>query len=115
MAMINADPRSESAGETLTRELIARLNLPMPEAQVEVHSPAGRHRFDFAWKEKKVALEFDGRVKYFGYRPADEVIYQERRREKALTEDGWRLVRAEWKDVFREQEFKNRILTALRR
>lgn len=115
MAIINADPRSESAGETLTRELIARLNLPMPEAQVEVHSPAGRHRLDFAWKEKKVALEFDGKVKYFAYRPTDEVIYQERRREKALTEDGWRFVRVEWKDVFREQEFKNRILCALRR
>ncbi|WP_427005035.1 type IV toxin-antitoxin system AbiEi family antitoxin domain-containing protein [Pseudarthrobacter sp. H2] len=115
MAMINADPRSESAGETLTRELIARLNLPTPEAQVEVHSPAGRHRLDFAWKEKKVALEFDGRVKYFDYQPTDEVIYQERRREKALTEDGWRFVRVEWKDLFREQEFKNRILAAHRR
>ncbi len=65
LALINADPRSESAGETLTRELIARLNLPMPEAQLEVHSRAGRHRLDFAWKEEKVALEFDGKVKYF--------------------------------------------------
>ena len=115
MALSNADPRSESAGETLTRELITRLNLPLPEAQVEVNSRAGRHRLDFAWKEKKVALEFDGKVKYFDYRPTDEVVFQERRREKALTEDGWHFIRVEWKDLFHEQEFKSRILAALRR
>jgi very-short-patch-repair endonuclease len=112
-ALANADIRAESAGETLTRELLARLKLPMPEAQVEVRSRVGRHRFDFAWREKKVALEFDGRIKYFDYAPTAEVLYQERRREKALTEDGWLFVRVEWKDLFREHEFKNRILAAL--
>jgi very-short-patch-repair endonuclease len=115
MALNDADPRSESAGETLTRELIVRLNLPRPEAQVEVNSRAGWHRLDFAWKAKKVALEFDGKVKYFEYKPTDEVVFQERRREKAFTEDGWHFIRVEWKDLFREEEFKNRILTALRR
>ena len=114
MALINADPRSESAGETLTRELISRLNLPMPEPQVEVNSRAGRYRLDFAWKEKKVALEFDGKVKYFDYKPTAEVLFQERQRENALTEDGWKFVRLKWKDLFREHEFKARILTALR-
>ncbi|MDQ0674118.1 putative transcriptional regulator of viral defense system [Pseudarthrobacter siccitolerans] len=112
-ALANADARAESAGETLTRELLARLNLPMPEAQVEVRSRLGWHRFDFAWREKKVALEFDGRIKYFNYAPTAEVLYQERRREKALTEEGWLFVRVEWKDLFREHEFKNRILAAL--
>ena len=114
-ALANADARAESAGETLTRELLARLKLPMPEPQVEVQSRAGRHRLDFAWKEKKVALEFDGKIKYFDYRPTAEVLYQERRREKALTEDGWLFVRVEWKDLFREREFKSRILAALLR
>jgi very-short-patch-repair endonuclease len=114
-ALANADIRSESAGETLTRELLVRLRLPMPEAQVEVQSRVGRHRLDFAWREKKVALEFDGRVKYFDYKPTAEVLFQERRREKALTEDGWLFVRVEWSDLFREHEFKNRILAALRR
>jgi very-short-patch-repair endonuclease len=80
-----------------------------------VNSRAGWHRLDFAWKAKKVALEFDGKVKYFEYKPTDEVVFQERRREKAFTEDGWHFIRVEWKDLFREEEFKNRILTALRR
>lgn len=114
-ALANADACAESAGETLTRELITRLHLPKPEAQVEVRSRAGWHRLDFAWQDKKVALEFDGKVKYFDYKPTAEVLFQERRREKALTEDGWFFVRVEWKDLFREQEFKQRVLTALRR
>lgn len=115
MALANADPRSESAGETLTREVIHRLKLPMPELQVEVTSRAGRFRLDFAWKDKKVALEFDGKVKYFAYRATEEVLFEERRREKALTEEGWFFIRVEWRDLFREQELKNRILAALRR
>jgi hypothetical protein len=110
-----ADPRAESPGETLTRDLIVRLRIPVPEPQVTVMTRRGVYRLDFAWKERKVALEFDGKVKYFDYRPTAEVIYEERQREKTLTEDGWTFVRIEWKDLFREQEFKNRLLLALRR
>ena len=35
--------------------------------------------------------------------------------EKGLTEDGWTFVRVTWANLFREQEFKARILAALRR
>lgn len=111
--LATADPRSESPGETLARELIFRLKIRAPEPQLQVSSPAGRHRLDFGWKEEKVALEFDGRTKYFDYAPTAEVIFEERQREKALTEDGWLFVRVEWKDLFREQEFKDRLLRAL--
>ena len=55
-ALLKADSRSESAGETLTRERLSRLKLPMPEPQVEVQTRLGRHRLDFAWKEQKLAL-----------------------------------------------------------
>ncbi len=113
-ALDNSDPRSESAGETLTRELIQRLSIRPPQPQFEVQSRAGRHRMDFAWKEEKLALEFDGRTKYFDFKPTDEVIFQERRREKALVEEGWRFIRIEWKDLFQERSFKERILRELR-
>jgi very-short-patch-repair endonuclease len=115
LALANADSRSESAGETLTRELLIRLKLPLPEPQVAVAARAGRYRLDFAWKEQKVALEFDGKTKYFDYKPAAEVLFQERQREKELTENGWTFVRVTWADLFREHEFKSRILAALRR
>jgi very-short-patch-repair endonuclease len=114
LALAHADPRSESAGETLTRELLLRLKLPLPEPQVAVATRAGRYRLDFAWKEKKVALEFDGKTKYFDYKPTAEVLFQERQRENALTEDGWTFVRVKWADLFREHEFKARVLAALR-
>lgn len=113
-AIENADVRSESPGETLTRELIHRLCIEPPELQVVVWSPEGKHRLDFAWREKKVALEFDGKVKYFDYEPTDEVIYKERQREKALTEEGWTFIRIKWQDLFQEHEFKMRVLRALR-
>lgn len=115
LALAHADPRSESAGETLTRELLKRLKLPLPEPQVGVATRAGRYRLDFAWKEEKVALEFDGKTKYFDYKPTAEVLFQERQREKALTENGWTFVRVSWADLFREHEFKARVLAALQR
>lgn len=110
-----ADPRSESAGESLTRELLHRLKIRPPELQYVVHTPVGDHRLDFAWPEHKVALEFDGKTKYFDYRPTGDVIFAERRREKALMEQGWTFIRVEWKDLFNEAEFKYRVLGALNR
>jgi very-short-patch-repair endonuclease len=110
-----ADPRSESPGESLTRELLHRLRIEMPEPQYVVRTPLGEHRFDFAWPRKKVALEFDGKVKYFDYQPTGEVLFAERRREKALMEQGWIFLRVEWKDLFSEAEFKYRVLRALGR
>ncbi|MFE4081875.1 hypothetical protein [Paenarthrobacter sp. YIM B13468] len=112
-ALANANLKSESPGETLTRELIQRLGILMPELQVEVATIEGRHRLDFAWRKKKLALEFDGKIKYFDYAPTDEVLYRERQREKALTELGWRFIRIKWQDLFREHDFKVRLLRAL--
>ncbi|MFC9334928.1 hypothetical protein [Arthrobacter sp. NPDC057009] len=112
-ALQYADARSESPGETLTRELILRLGIRPPTPQFEVTSPIGRHRLDFAWKKEKVALEFDGKVKYFDYKPTEQVLLEERQRENALMEEGWRFVRVVWKDLFNEARFKYRVLHAL--
>ena len=68
---------------------------------------------DFAWRDIRLALEFDGRTKYFDYEPTSEVLLQERRREKALMEEGWTFIRIEWKDLFDEADLKKRILDAI--
>jgi very-short-patch-repair endonuclease len=111
--LAHCDARSESPGETLTRDLIRRLRFPAPVLQFEVRTRLGLFRLDCAWPERRVALEFDGRRKYFDYAPTSEAAFQERRREKALMELGWRVVRIEWRDLFREREFKARLLQAL--
>jgi len=108
-----ADARSESAGESLTRELLHRLRIRPPQLQYVVRTPLGEYRLDFAWPERKVALEFDGKSKYFDYKPTAEVLYAERQREKILTEQGWTFIRIEWKQLFNEVEFKYRVLRAL--
>jgi very-short-patch-repair endonuclease len=112
-ALADADARSESPGETLTRELLNRLQIEPPDLQVSVWSAEGQSRLDFAWRDKKVALEFDGRIKYFDFQPTDEAIFAEREREKALTDEGWTFIRVKWSQIFREYEFKMRILRAL--
>ncbi|WP_211713370.1 type IV toxin-antitoxin system AbiEi family antitoxin domain-containing protein [Paenarthrobacter sp. GOM3] len=114
-ALENADARSESPGETLTRDLVKRLHIESPDLQVEVPTREGNYRIDLAWREKKVALEFDGKVKYFDYAPTDEVLYRERQRENALIEQGWTVIRIKWRDLYQEQAFKTRLLRALSR
>lgn len=110
-----ADPLAESPGETLTRSRLLRFGLPRAVSQVEVSTRLGCYRLDFAWPDLLVGLEFDGRVKYLGTEATDEVLYEERRRERALVEEGWTILRIEWSDLFREAELEARLRATLRR
>lgn len=112
-ALAFADPLSESPGESLTRDIIARLRFPAPVLQLPVQTIRGTYRFDFAWPDLRAALEFDGKSKYFDYKPTAQVIYDEREREKLLTELGWRILRIGWKDLFDERSLKVRLLRLL--
>ncbi|MFF1382058.1 hypothetical protein ACFVWT_00690 [Arthrobacter sp. NPDC058288] len=112
-ALAFAHPLSESPGESLARDLIARLRFPAPVLQFPVQTIRGTYRFDFAWPDLRAALEFDGKSKYFDYKPTAQVIYEEREREKLLTEQGWRILRIGWKDLFDEQGMKGRLLRLL--
>jgi very-short-patch-repair endonuclease len=109
------DGRSESPGETRTRLLLRTFGIPMPEPQVRLSTRHGDHRVDFAWKEIRLILEFDGRSKYFDYRPTDQVILDERKRENALTEVHWNFFRVDWSDLSNPEELKARIIKAMER
>lgn len=111
----DASDLAESPGESLTRAIVSRMAIPAPEEQLLVTTRHGRHRLDFGWRDRKLALEFDGKTKYFDFAPTSEVLFEERRREKALAEDGWQFVRIESKDLFREAELQARILRAWHR
>ena len=94
-----ADGRSESAGESHSRVLLHRLGLPSPALQLEVRDETGQlvGRCDFGWEEHRTVGEFDGRVKYGRLlRPgqtAEDVVWAEKRREDALRDEGWQVVR----------------------
>ena len=107
------DGRSESPGESRTRLIIAGMDIPQPELQLELRVEGHLYRPDFAWREQMVIVEFDGDTKYFAFKPTRQVILEERKREKRLMEAGWRFVRLEWEDLANPEEVKRRIRAAL--
>ncbi|WP_434618035.1 hypothetical protein [Arthrobacter sp. A5] len=109
------DARSESAGETRTRLILRAFNIEQPDVQVVIQAGSISYRADFAWPALKLILEFDGKSKYFDFAPTGQVIFEERRREKALMELGWRFIRIEWSDLGRPGELRTRIQAAIAR
>jgi hypothetical protein len=120
-AVAFADGRSESVGESRSRVLLQRLGLPPSALQFEVTSTGGRvlARTDFAWEDRRVVGEFDGRVKYGrlvrpGQQPGD-VVFAEKRREDAIRDEGWSVVRWTWSDLAAPLTLAQRLRRALDR
>jgi very-short-patch-repair endonuclease len=110
-----ADGRAESPGETLTRWHLHRHGVERPELQVPVVTPLGAFRADLGWPEARLLLEFDGYVKYSGggARAAADTVFAEKRRQDALEEAGWRVLRATWPDLRAPATLARRVRTAL--
>ncbi len=103
-AIAFADGRAESVGESRSRVLLERAGLPPPVLQWEV-AGAGRRtgRSDFGWPALRTVGEFDGRIKYGrllrpGQEPGD-AVFAEKRREDAIRDAGFRVVRWVWADL----------------
>lgn len=100
-----ADGRSESVGESRSRVLLAELDLSPSTLQLEIIAADGRFvgRTDFAWEEQRLVGEFDGRIKYGRLlRPgqsAGDAVFEEKRREDMIRDEGWRVVRWTWDDL----------------
>lgn len=95
-----ADGRAESPGESLLRWLLLDAGLPAPELQVAVSTRLGWRWVDLGWPEARLALEFDGAVKYAGGRAVSaEAVVAEKRRQDALEEEEWRVLRIVWADL----------------
>lgn len=97
MVLEVADDGAESAGESLARIALLAIGAPRPQTQVPVRTRLGTFWADLGWPEQRVLAEYDGRAKYAG-RPADAVV-QEKRREDALLDAGWRLLRLTKEDL----------------
>ncbi|WP_241153034.1 hypothetical protein [Neoactinobaculum massilliense] len=110
------NPLAESPLESLGRAVIIRAGLPIPELQVEIRGSDGRlYRMDGAYRNQRVAIEFDGRIKYFGdLGDPDMVAYQEHLRQTAIGNRGWRVVRTSWNELIHHPEaFINALRNAL--
>lgn len=109
------DARSESAGESRTRWLLTGWPIEQPELQLEIPTRSGLFRADFGWRSLRLILEFDGKYKYFEFDATAEVLYQERRRERALQEAGWQIFRIEWADLEKPAQLHRRLISAMDR
>ncbi len=102
-----ADGRLESVGESRAYFLCWAQGLPAPQPQFEVKDRSGNivARLDFAWPQRRVWMEFDGRQKYVKYlRPGETVadaVAREKRREDQIRElTGWLCIRICWADLY---------------
>lgn len=104
------DGGAESPGESLTRLAFLRAGLPRPQTQIPVQTPQGLFWADLGWQEWKLLVEYDGRAKYTADGPATEAFLSERRRQEALEDIGYRVLRATKEDLRREESLVQRVL-----
>ncbi|NCT92476.1 hypothetical protein GXB85_16185 [Cellulomonas sp. APG4] len=67
------------------------IGLPRPETQVPVATRLGTYWADLGWPEARVLAEYDGEAKYTD--ASRDVVVREKRREDALLDEGWRMLR----------------------
>jgi hypothetical protein len=104
-----ADGLAASPQETRLRLLIGRSALPPPVAQYRVlHGGVFVARVDFAWPERKVAVEYDG---LWHAEPGQ--FAKDRERLNRLRAAGWVVVFVTAKDLHRPDQLIARIAAAL--
>ncbi len=87
--------RAESGPEVELIGICLGCGLPAPKLQWEVESRHRRFRFDLAYPDARVGIEFDGRSVH-----SDEVRFvEDRRRQNLLVLDGWTILRFTWADI----------------
>ncbi|MET1038432.1 MAG: type IV toxin-antitoxin system AbiEi family antitoxin domain-containing protein [Aeromicrobium sp.] len=103
LALSLADERAESPGESRSRYLFWRHDVPKPELQFTVYDVDGHvlARTDFAWELYRHLAEFDGRIKYDGtFTPQGfESVFVEKRREDIARGELWGMSRLIWSDL----------------
>ena len=104
-----ADGLAASPQETRLRLLIARSHVSMPVAQYPVrHGGRLVARVDFAWPERKIALEYDG---LWHGEPGQ--FAKDRRRLNLLREAGWQVIFVTAADMHDPELLLTRIAAAI--
>ncbi|WP_375477273.1 DUF559 domain-containing protein [uncultured Jatrophihabitans sp.] len=90
-----ASPLAESPLESLTRLCLVNAGLPTPELQVVLQTGRGDFRVDLLYRRQRVVVEADGELKY----QSGQALTAEKRRQEALEQAGWTVVRVSWQEV----------------
>lgn len=108
-----ADGRIESPGESRLRWLIQVIGFPAltPQAVIADDHGVVIARVDFLFAEAGVVVEFDGRVKYSD----GDSIWAEKRREDAIRDLGYEVVRITWADLAHPERVRALLRQAFRR
>ena len=120
-ALLFADGRSESVGETRLRVFLHHAGLARPELQCDILGVDGEFlgRVDLANVECGTLMEFDGMAKYGKllnpHRTELEVLRLEKKREETLHEAGWQVFRVVWADLSDPLSLEKRISQAFAR
>jgi len=117
-AIMFADPRAASPGESLSRVRMHQLAFEAPELQVEVRIGRQRYDVDFGWASTALFGEFDGLIKYtraaeLSGLPVEEVVVAEKVREDAIrAETDRRFTRWLWKEALNAAAFARKLRDA---
>jgi hypothetical protein len=111
--LVLADGRAESPMESEARLAMIDGGLPIPELQYEIVDGNGKlRRLDFAWPEKRLAVEYDG----LDWHGSPDAMRRDRERTAALLDIGWMVIAIVYDDVrYRSWDFVGRIDAQLRR
>ncbi|KHL19560.1 uncharacterized protein DUF559 [Mumia flava] len=105
-----ADARCDSVGEVRVLVMLWRYGIERPEPQYEIAIGPDRHaEVDFCWPEARLVVEFDGKQKYEdegdrGGPSAATKVMNEKRREKAIEDLGFSVVRVTWIDLLPQNQ-----------
>lgn len=92
----------ESVLETTFLQVLRAAGLPEPVPQYEIKLRDGSVvRVDFAYPERRIAIELDGAAYHFG----DIAERRDRRRDNQLGDVGWYVRRFGWDDVTRHVDY----------
>ena len=92
--MRGEDPALESKLEARFSRLLLKAGFPRPERQHWVSLGARRYRLDFAWPDRRVAVECDG----FSAHGGRLSFIADRRRLADLASHGWTVIPVTWEE-----------------
>lgn len=111
----HADAGCESPGESRVLHALILAGIKGITTQEEVRCSGHTFFIDIALPGLKIAIEFDGRIKYGdSVQEVHETIEAEQRRARLLQLAGWRIIRIRWSDLRRLDEVVAQVLVAIR-